>query len=103
MLVLLISESFFVSNKFFPAHLRSSSVKFSLFFAGKSFGEFSRILLFLLGIKISKPMAAKPMDCMRVAFHENDGNDENNSDNYKQGVESWVSKSHRNHGNDANH
>ena len=36
---------------------------------------------------------AKPMVSMRVAFHENDGNrendenDEDNSDSYKQGVE----------------
>ena len=36
--------------------------------------------------------SAKPMVCMRVAFHENDKNyedeknDEDNSDSYKQGV-----------------
>ena len=38
---------------------------------------------------------AKPMVCLRVAFHENDGNhennenDEHNSDSYNQGVECW--------------
>ena len=43
---------------------------------------------------------------MRVDFHENDGNHENdddNSDSYKQGVECWISKNHRNHGNEKNH
>ena len=30
------------------------------------------------------------MACMRVAFHENDRNDENDSDSYKQGVEYWI-------------
>ena len=49
------------------------------------------------------------MVCMRVAFHENDGNhendenDEDNSDNYKQGVERWIRGDHGNHGNDENH
>ena len=49
------------------------------------------------------------MVCMRVAFHENDGNheneenDEDNSDNYKQGVECWMRGNHANHGNDENH
>ena len=53
---------------------------------------------------------------MRVAFHENDGNhenddendrnhgndenDEDNSDSYKQGVECWI---HGNRGNEENH
>ena len=52
---------------------------------------------------------AKPMVCMRVAFHENDGNhendenDEDNSDSYKQGVECWIRGNHGNHGNDENH
>ena len=42
------------------------------------------------------PRFAEPMVCMRVAFHENDGdhendeNDEHYSDNYKQGVECWI-------------
>ena len=46
------------------------------------------------------------MVCMRVTFHENDGNheidknNEDNSDSYKQGAECWSS---RNHGNDENH
>ena len=47
------------------------------------------------------------MLCMRVAFHENDGNhendridDEDNSDSYNQGAECWTSG---NHGNDENH
>ena len=44
------------------------------------------------------------MVCMRVAFHENDRNhdenDKDNSDNYKQGVECWISGDHGNHGND---
>ena len=42
------------------------------------------------------------MVCMRVAFHENDGNhknDEDNSNSYKQGAERWISG---NHGNDRN-
>ena len=37
---------------------------------------------------------AKPMVCMRVAFHKNDGShehDEDNSDSYKEGVECWTS------------
>ena len=43
---------------------------------------------------------------MRVAFHENDGNhedDEGNSDSYAHGVECWISGNHSNHGNDENH
>ena len=46
---------------------------------------------------------AKPMVCMRVAFHENDGdrendeNDEDNSDSYRQGVECWTGGNHGNH------
>ena len=46
------------------------------------------------------------MVCMRVAFHENDGNrenDEDNSDSHKQGVECWICRNHGNHGNDRNH
>ena len=49
------------------------------------------------------------MACVRVAFHENDGNhendenDEDNSDSYKQGVECWNSGNHGNHENDENH
>ena len=49
------------------------------------------------------------MVCMRVAFHENDrnhDNDENgedNSDSYKQAVECWIRRNHENHGNDENH
>ena len=52
---------------------------------------------------------AKPMVCMRVAFHENEGNhenDENNAndeDSYKQGVECWIRGNHGNHENDENH
>ena len=52
---------------------------------------------------------ARPMVCVRVAFHENDGNHENddndkdNSDSYKRGVECWISGNHGNHGNDENH
>ena len=51
----------------------------------------------------------KPMFCVRVAFHENDGNhendenDEDNSDSCKQGVECWIRGNHGNHGNDENH
>ena len=43
---------------------------------------------------------SKPMVCMPVAFHENDGNhenDEDNSDSHKQGVECWI------HGNRGKH
>ena len=43
------------------------------------------------------------MVCMRIAFHENDGNhenDENDSDSHKQGAECWISE---NYGNDENH
>ena len=49
------------------------------------------------------------MVCVRVAFHENDGNHENdennedNSDSYKQGFECWNSGDHGNHENDENH
>ena len=49
------------------------------------------------------------MVCMRVAFHENDGNhgndenDKDNSDSYKQGVECWIGGNHGNHGDDENH
>ena len=49
------------------------------------------------------------MVCVRVAFHENDGNhendenDEDNSDSYKQGVECWIRGNHGHHGNDENH
>ena len=56
----------------------------------------------------SNLLFAKPMVCMRVAFHENDGNpendenDEDNSDKYKQGVECWIGRNHGNHGNDEN-
>ena len=52
---------------------------------------------------------SKPMVCVRVAFHENDGNhendenDEDNSDSYKQGVECWIRRNHGNHENDKNH
>ena len=52
---------------------------------------------------------AKPMVCVRVAFHENcgnhenDENDEDNSDSYKQGVECWIHGNHGNHENDENH
>ena len=53
---------------------------------------------------------AKPMVCMRVALHENDGNhdkndenDEENSDSYKQGVEGWTRGNHKNRGNYENH
>ena len=51
----------------------------------------------------------KPMVCVRVAFHENDGNhendenDEDNSDSYKQGIECWIRGNHGNHENDENH
>ena len=48
----------------------------------------------------------KPMVWVRVAFHENDGNhenDEDNSDSYKQGVECWIRGNHGNHENDENH
>ena len=43
---------------------------------------------------------------VRVAFHENDGNHENdkdNSDSYKQGVECLIRGNHGNHENDENH
>ena len=43
---------------------------------------------------------AKPMVCVWVAFHEND---EDNSDNYKQGIECWFGGNHGNHGNNENH
>ena len=46
------------------------------------------------------------MVCMQVAFHENDGNhgnDKDNSDSDKQGVECWIRGNHGNHGNDENH
>ena len=48
------------------------------------------------------------MVCVRVAFHENDGNhendenDEDNSDSYKEGVECWIHENHGNHDNDEN-
>ena len=48
----------------------------------------------------------KPTVCMRVAFHENDGNDESdedNSDSYKQGFERWTSENHGTHENDETH
>ena len=49
------------------------------------------------------------MVCVRVAFHENDGNhendenDEDNSDSCQQGVECWIRGNHGNHENDENH
>ena len=49
------------------------------------------------------------MVCVRVAFHENDGNhendenDEDDSDGYKQGFEYWNSGNHGNDENDENH
>ena len=49
------------------------------------------------------------MVCLRVAFHENDGNhendknDEDNSDSYQQGVECRINGNHGNHENDENH
>ena len=42
-------------------------------------------------------MVCQPAVCMRVAFHENDGNHENDEDNshsYKQGAECWISENH---------
>ena len=47
----------------------------------------------------AKPMVcfAKPMVCMHVAFHENNGNhgnDENDPDSYKKGIESWIDGNH---------
>ena len=54
-------------------------------------------------------MVAKPMVCVWVAFHGNDGNhandenDEHNSDSYKQGVECWIRGNQGNHENDENH
>ena len=48
------------------------------------------------------------MVCMQVAFHENDGNqenddnDEDNSDSHKQGVECWIRGNHGNRSNDEN-
>ena len=35
--------------------------------------------------------------------HEDDENNDDNSDSYKQGVECWISRNHRNYGNDENH
>ena len=52
---------------------------------------------------------AKPMVCVRVAFHENDGNhgndedDEDDSDSYKQGLERWNRGDQGIHENDENH
>ena len=46
---------------------------------------------------------AKPMVWVRVAFHENDGKLENNSDSCKQGVECWIRGNHGNHVNYENH
>ena len=52
---------------------------------------------------------AKPMVCVRVAFHENDANhengenDEDNPDSYKQGVACWIRGNHGNHENDKSH
>ena len=52
---------------------------------------------------------AKPMVCMRVAFQkkdeniENDDNNEDSSDNYKQGVECWNAGKHGNSRHDENH
>ena len=43
------------------------------------------------------------MVCVWVAFHENDGNHENDEDSYKQGFECWIHGNHGNHGNDENH
>ena len=46
---------------------------------------------------------------VRVAFHENDGNHENDDndedipDSYKQGVECRIRGNHGNHENDGNH
>ena len=44
--------------------------------------------------------------CMRVAFNKKDGNhenDEDDSDSYKQGVESSISGKHGNRGKGENH
>ena len=52
---------------------------------------------------------SRPMVCMRVAFHGNDGNhandgkDEDNSYSSKQGVECSISGNNGNHENDENH
>ena len=46
------------------------------------------------------------MVCVRVTFHENDGNHENaenDTDIYKQGVECWIRGNHGNHKNNENH
>ena len=49
------------------------------------------------------------MVCLRVIFHENDGNyendenDEDNSDSYIQGAECWIRGNHGNHEYDENH
>ena len=43
---------------------------------------------------------SKPMVCLRVAFHENNGSHENNvnkeddSERYKEGVERWINGNH---------
>ena len=48
------------------------------------------------------------MVCVRVTFHEKNGNhengenDEDSSDDYKQGVECWIRGRHGNHENDEN-
>ena len=52
---------------------------------------------------------SKPRVCLRVAFHENDGNHENDEndedglDSYKQGADCWVNGNHGNHANHENH
>ena len=51
---------------------------------------------------------SEPMVCVRVAFHENDGDDEHDeneddADSYKQRVECWIRGNHGNNGNDENH
>ena len=62
-------------------------------------------LNFQARLNISSVWFAKPMAWVRVAFHENDGNhenDEDDSDSYRQGVECWIRGNHGNRENDEN-
>ena len=65
-----------------------------------------REILNLFNLWALRVWFAKPLVCMRVAFHENDRdreNDEDNSDSYQGGVRCWISRSHGNHGNGENY
>ena len=92
---------FFEHFPFFPRDFRGSAQRKNPLVFWVVFLAFSRVCLNL--------WFGKPMVCVRVVFHENEGNpknddnDKDNSGSYKQGSECCKSGNHENHDNDENH